>query len=216
MPHALQAQRESLVKAYLEVAERDLMRQSSGNVSCRVDGGMLISCSGASAKNLSTERVVFVKEDGSYEGDIKPSSEWRMHSAIYRYQEKADTVIHTHSDHCVALAVHNLPLPGFHYMVGLFGGSDVPCVPYATFGTEELGVSAAKALTDRAACLLGNHGMICRGNNFEVAIDHAERLEQICKHYILARSIVEPDMLSEEDWDDFFGRARKVAYTDFI
>ena len=65
MPHALQAQRESLVKAYLEVAERDLMRQSSGNVSCRVDGGMLISCSGASAKNLSTDRVVFVKEDGS-------------------------------------------------------------------------------------------------------------------------------------------------------
>ena len=148
MPKALQAERQSLVDAYREVAERDLMRQSSGNVSCRVNGGMLISCSGASAKNLNADRVVFVKEDGSYEGEIKPSSEWRMHSAIYRYQEKADTVIHTHSDHCVALAVHNLPLPGFHYMVGLFGGSDVPCVPYATFGTEELGVSAAKALTD--------------------------------------------------------------------
>ena len=45
---------------------------------------------------------------------------------------------HTHSDYCVAVACHCKPLPGFHYMVGAFGGDDVPCVPYATFGSETL------------------------------------------------------------------------------
>lgn len=212
----LKKKQDALVGAYLEVAELGLMRQASGNVSCRVDGGMLISCSGASATNLTADRVVMVREDGSWDGDVKPSSEWRMHSTIYRRQEKAHAVVHTHSDYCVALACHNLPLPGFHYMVGTFGGADVPCVPYATFGTEELANNASDALTHRAACLLGNHGMIARGNCFETAIAHAERLEMICKHYVLARTMGEPDRLTDADWDEFFGRAKKVAYSAFI
>jgi L-fuculose-phosphate aldolase len=208
--------REDLVGAYRQLVEMRLMDQATGNVSCRVDGGMLISCSGATAKNLTPERVVKVRDDGSWEGDVKPSSEWRMHHGIYQRNDVANAVIHTHSDYCVAMACNNLPLPGFHYMVGTFGGSDVPCVPYSTFGTDQLASDAAEALADRAACLLGNHGMICRGSDFDVAIGHAERLEIICKHYVLARQLGEPDLLTNEQWDEFFGRAKKVAYSDFI
>ena len=208
--------REELVSAYRELAEKGLMDLSTGNISCRVDGGMLISCSGASAENLTAERVVKVLDDTSYEGDIKPSSEWRMHLGIYQHNEKANAVVHTHSDHCVAMACNNLPLPGFHYMVGILGGSDIPCVPYATFGTDDLANNAGRALNDRVATLLGNHGMICRGSNFKGAIFHAELLEILCKHYILARQLGEPDLLTEEQWDEFFGRAKKVAYTKFI
>jgi L-fuculose-phosphate aldolase len=139
-----------------------------------------------------------------------------MHLGIYQRREQANAIVHTHSDYCVAMACNNLPLPGFHYMVGTFGGSDVPCVPYSTFGTEQLAADAAEALSKRAACLLGNHGMICRGSNFDVAIGQAGRLEVICKHYVLARQLGEPDLLTDEQWDEFFGRAKKVAYSDFI
>jgi len=208
--------REDLVGAYRQLVEMRLMDQATGNVSCRVDGGMLISCSGATARNLTTERVVKVLDDGSWEGDVKPSSEWRMHLGIYQRREQANAILHTHSDYCVAMASNNLALPGFHYMVGTFGGSDVPCVPYSTFGTDQLASDAAEALADRAACLLGNHGMICRGSDFDVAIGHAERLEILCKHYVLARQLGEPDLLTDEQWDEFFGRAKKVAYSDFI
>ncbi|MGI9262936.1 MAG: class II aldolase/adducin family protein, partial [Woeseiaceae bacterium] len=200
-----QKAREELVGAYRQLVEMRLMDQASGNVSCRADGGMLVSCSGATARNLTPERVVKVRDDGSWEGDVKPSSEWRMHLGIYQSHEVANAVVHTHSDYCVAMACNNLPLPGFHYMVGTFGGSDVPCVPYSTFGTEKLAADAAAALGKRAACLLGNHGMICRGSNFEVAIGHAERLEILCKHYVLARQLGEPDLLTDEQWDEFFG-----------
>jgi L-fuculose-phosphate aldolase len=217
MTHADEQQmRETLVSSYSELVEMGLMDQATGNISCRTDGGMLISCSGATAKNLTAERVVKVRDDGSWDGDVKPSSEWRMHHAIYQRHEVANAVLHTHSDYCVAMACNNLSLPGFHYMVGAFGGSDVPCVPYSTFGTEQLATDAADALTDRAACLLGNHGMICRGSNFDVAIAHAERLEILCKHYVLARQLGEPDLLTDEEWDEFFGRAKKVAYSKFI
>jgi len=211
-----QQMRETLVSTYRELVEMGLMDQASGNISCRVDGGMLISCSGATAKNLTVERVVIVRDDCSWDSDVKPSSEWRMHHGIYQRHEVANAVVHTHSDHCVAMACNNLPLPGFHYMVGTFGGSDVPCVPYSTFGTEQLATDAAEALTDRAACLLGNHGMICRGSDFDVAIAHAERLEILCKHYVLARALGEPDLLTDDQWDEFFGRAKKVAYSDYI
>ena len=211
-----QQMREELVTAYRELVAMGLTDQASGNLSCRVAGGMLISCSGATAKNLTPQRVVKVRDEGGYEGDVKPSSEWRMHQAIYQRHDKANVVVHTHSDYCVALACNNMPLPGFHYMVGTFGGSDVPCVPYSTFGTEQLATDAAEALTHRAACLLGNHGMICRGGNFEIALGHAERMEILCKHYALARTLGEPDLLTDEQWDEFFGRAKKVAYSTFI
>ena len=113
--------RAALVRAYNQVEDKGLMNQSSGNLSCRVRGGMLISCTGASAANLTEERVVMVADDGSYTGKLKPSSEWRMHLEIYRRQDKANAVVHTHSDYCVAMACNNLPLPGFHYMVGFVG-----------------------------------------------------------------------------------------------
>jgi L-fuculose-phosphate aldolase len=210
-----QQKREELVAAYREVQELGLMGQSTGNLSCRFEDGMLISCSGANAKTLTTERVVKVHKEGSYDGALKPSSEWRMHLAIYQRNEAANAVVHTHSDYCVALASHNLALPGFHYMVGSFGGRDVECVPYSTFGTQALADDAAKALDRRTACLLGNHGMISRGANFEIAVGHANQLEILCRHYCLARQLGEPQLLTQEQWADLFEQARKLAYSSF-
>ena len=82
-------------------------------------------------------------------------------------------------------------------------------MPYATFGTQELGDNAA-AIDRSSGVSFRNHGMICRGANFKVAIDHAERLEIICKHYVLSRTLGEPDYLTDEQWDEFFGRAKRL------
>lgn len=208
--------KEALVSAYRELAEMGLMNQGAGNVSHRVCGGMLISCSGASAKSLAPDRVIKVRDDGSWDGEVRPSSEWQMHLAIYQRHEDASAVVHTHSDYCVALATNNQPLPGFHYMVGTFGGADVPCVPYATFGSEKLAMDAADALANRAACLLGNHGMICHGTDLQRAVAHAERLEILCRHYVLARQLGEPDLLTDDQWEEFFAQLRKTGYSDYL
>tara|TARA_B110000211_G_scaffold228214_1_gene284065 strand:+ start:312 stop:737 length:426 start_codon:yes stop_codon:yes gene_type:complete len=126
--------------------------------------------------------------------------------------EATQAVVHTHSNYCVALACQLKPLPGFHYLVGSFGGSDVPCVPYSTFGTQSLGDDAAGALADRTACLLGNHGMICRGPNLSSAVTLAHRLEIMCRQYVLSSQLGEPERLSDEQWTEFFDRAKKVSY----
>jgi len=173
---------------------------------------MLISPTGASAESLTEESVVYVGADGEWTGAHEPSSEWQMHAAIYRRYADAQAVVHTHSDYCVAVASHNRPLPGFHYLVGVFGGDDVPCVPYATYGSEALASSAADALADRSACLLGNHGMICRGRSLKSAVGLAHRLEIMCRQYVLARQLGEPSRLTPEQWKDFFAKTRRANY----
>jgi L-fuculose-phosphate aldolase len=204
--------RAELVAEYRRSAGLKLNELASGNLSRRFGDGMLISRSGASAENITEENVVLVGLGGEWTGSHPPSSEWRMHAAIYRAFPDANAVVHTHSDYCVAVACQNKPLPGFHYLIGVFGGPDVPCVPYTTFGGPELAENAATALRDRTACLLANHGMICRDHNLPAAVNQAHRLEIMCRQYVLTRQLGEPTVLTDADWEAFFARARKVSY----
>jgi L-fuculose-phosphate aldolase len=206
------ALRRDLVSQYKRSAELKLNELASGNVSCRCGAGMLISPTGASAESISEDAVVYVGPDGTWAAGQQPSSEWQMHAAIYHRYDDARAVVHTHSDYCVAVASHNQPLPGFHYLVGVFGGDDVPCVPYATYGSEALALSAAEALKHRSACLLGNHGMICRGRSLRSAVGLAHRLEIMCRQYVLARQLGEPSRLTAAQWDEFFAKSRPAGY----
>jgi L-fuculose-phosphate aldolase len=204
--------REELAYHYRRTCELRLNELASGNLSCRLGDGMLISPTGASVETISPEGVVFVDADGRWEDGLRPSSEWRMHWAIYRRHPEARAVVHTHSDYCVAVACHNRPLPGFHYLVGSFGGDDVPCTPYYTFGSEALAESAAEALTHRTAALLGNHGMICRGRSLRSAVALAHRLEIMCRQYLLSRQLGEPSRLTDAEWRDFFAAFSRAEY----
>lgn len=204
--------REELVEQYQRMGRLGLNELSSGNLSARFGEHMLISRNGATSESIAVDNIVKCSFDGEWEGDGKPSSEWRMHAAIYKQHEEAQAVVHTHSDYCVALASCMKPLPGFHYLVGVFGGNDVPCVPYSTFGSQALADDAASALTDRTACLLGNHGMIARGINLKRAANTAYRLELMCRQYVLACQLGTPALLTDEDWVAFFAKAEENQY----
>ncbi|HEV2365289.1 MAG TPA: class II aldolase/adducin family protein [Caulobacteraceae bacterium] len=203
--------RAELASAYRQCASIGLNELASGNLSCRLGGGMLISPTGATAETISPEAFVYMSLEGEWTGPVRPSTEWRMHAAIYQRHPKAKAIVHTHSDYCVAVACHGA-LPGFHYLVGSFGGNDVPCVPYSTFGSPKLAEDAADALTERSACLLGSHGMICRGPDLGAAVALAHRLEIMCRQYLLARALGEPYLLTAEEWRAFFDKAREVRY----
>ena len=204
--------REALADHYRRAEHIGLNELASGNLSCRFDDGMLISPGGATAATISADNIVRMSLDGHWQGTTQPSSEWPMHAAIYAAHAEAQAVVHTHSDYCVALACQERPLPGFHYLVGTFGGDDVPCVPYATFGTRSLGDAAARALSTRLACLLGNHGMICRGRSLEEALALAHRLEIMCRQYTITCQFGEPKLLSAAEWDEHFRQMASLGY----
>jgi len=70
---------------------------------------------------------------------------------------------------------------------------------YARFGTKELSDHALKALEDRTACLLANHGMIATGASLDKAMWLAVELETIARQYYLTLAIGGPVLLSEAD-----------------
>jgi L-fuculose-phosphate aldolase len=172
---------------------------SSGNVSERTGQGMIITPSGGAPDAMTESGLARVALDGSRLNDVTPSSEWEMHAAIYREFPDAACVVHTHADACTALASLNRELPPFHYMVVQFGGPNVRCAPYVTFGTPALAALAVKAMKGRTACLLANHGMILHARDTDTALSRALLLESLCRQYLLALSAGKPRLLSAEE-----------------
>jgi L-fuculose-phosphate aldolase len=186
----------SALRLYEELGARGLIVGSSGNVSERTDHGMIITPSGGSPDGVDDGGMASMTLDGSVLNNATPSSEWEMHAAIYRAFPEAGCVVHAHADACTALASLNRELPPFHYMVVQFGGPNVRCAPYVTFGTPALAGLAVKALKGRTACLLANHGMILYARDAETALTRTVLLETLCRQYLLALSAGRPRVLS--------------------
>ena len=130
----------------------------SGNVSARVDGGMLITPTGMAYSEMRPADIVEVRMDGRVAPNQRvASSEWRVHLAIYKARDDVGAVVHTHSLNATALSCLHRGIPAFHYMVAEAGGDRIACPPYATYGTEDLSRFAVKALGSRRACLRPDH-----------------------------------------------------------
>ena len=84
-------------------------------------------------------------------------------------------------------------------MIALAGGDDIKCAEYATFGTDELSKNVIKALENRSACLMSNHGQVAFGKNLEQAFELAQEIENICHQYIIALKLGKPKILSSTE-----------------
>lgn len=181
--------------AYRSLGRLGLIQGSSGNLSVRTGNGMLISPTGTTPERIEPAQMVATDLQEPAAG---ASSEWALHAAVYQANEAFGAIVHAHADACTALACLAEPLPPFHYLVASFGGDDVRCAPYATFGTPALAAVAAVAMRDRTACLLANHGMIAAGPSLDDAVETALRLETLVRQYLLARSAGAPRLLTAE------------------
>ena len=191
--------RQSLIEASIDAEIQRINIGTTGNMSVRSDDGMLITPSGIPPRELAPEAIVPMDLDGRWSGNVKPSSEWALHSAIYKARPDVRAVVHAHSDHCVALSCARLDLPAFHYMIAGFGGDNVRCSRYATFGSPELAEATVEALENRTGCLLANHGMVTVGATLADAYGRALKLETLARQYMLCRSFAEPVLLNEQE-----------------
>jgi L-fuculose-phosphate aldolase len=194
--------RDDVVWLYRSCAASGLIVGSSGNVSARTSGGMVITQSGGDPDTATAADLAGVGLDGVVMDGATPSSEWAMHAAVYRVCPEAAFLVHTHADACTALACLGSGLPAFHYMVVQFGGADVRCASYETFGTPALAEAAASAIRGRSACLLANHGMIVGAASAKLALSRAVLLETLCRQYLLALSAGTPRLLTAEQMVD--------------
>jgi L-fuculose-phosphate aldolase len=179
-----------------------LNQGTSGNISVRHKDVMLITPSGVPYDTMTPEMIAAMPleaTDGSYQGPMRPSSEWRFHLDILRARPEAGAVVHAHSTYATALAIARRGIPACHYMIAAFGGTDVRCSGYARFGTQKLSELALKALEGRTGCLLANHGMIVLAATLDKAMWLAVELETIARQYFLSLLIGGPVLLSDDE-----------------
>ena len=193
--------RAALVEAARSLDVSGLNGGTSGNVSVRCGDAMLITPSAMPPGQMTPADIARMDlgGEGAWEGPRKPSTEWPFHRAILRARPDAGAVVHTHAPHCTALAMLRRPIPAVHYMVAAFGGTDVRCAPYATFGTAELAAHTLAALDGRNACLLANHGMVAVGADLSRALWLAAELETLARQYCLSLPIGEPCLLTDAE-----------------
>ncbi|MBY0335233.1 MAG: class II aldolase/adducin family protein [Acetobacteraceae bacterium] len=161
------------------------MPSKSGNVSVRTARGFLITPAALPYACTTPEDLVECDGEGQViAGTRRPSSEWRLHAAVYAARPEAKAIVHTHSPMATALSCARRPIPPFHYMVALAGGADIPCSGYATFGTAELAEAAVAALIGRRACLLANHGVLALGSTLAGADTLAREVENLARQYL--------------------------------
>jgi L-fuculose-phosphate aldolase len=202
----MKAEREQLLGTMQKLLQCGLNRGTSGNASLRVKNGLLLTPTGMDVEDMIASDMVFMSEDGEYEGDRKPTSEWMFHLDILKQRPEIGAVIHTHSMFATTLACMRKDVPPFHYMIAVSGGDSIRCAPYALFVSEALSKSALQALEDRRACLLANHGMIALGENIKQAFDVAVEVEALCEQYLRALQVGEPAILSEQEMREVFAQ----------
>jgi L-fuculose-phosphate aldolase len=190
--------RHAVVAAVWELAASGLNVGTAGNVSVRVDGGLLVTPSGVPAEELVDADVVVLDVDGVPEpGQLVPTSEWRLHVAVMKARPDIAAVVHTHSPEATAAACTRRPLPAVHYVVARTGGSSVPVAPYATYGSDELAANVVGTLGDGMACLMANHGLLTVGSTLEAAVALAADVEWLAgvwrRASMLGGAVVLPD-----------------------
>jgi len=209
-----QALRHQVVTVARRMNGTGLNQGTSGNLSVRIEGGLLVTPSSLPYEQMDAADLVALDLSGQplLEKQRRPSSEWRLHADVLRGRPEAMAVLHCHPIHATALACHDRGIPAFHYMVAVAGGDEIRCAPYATFGTKELSDNVVNALGQRTACLLARHGMVTLGKDLESALRVAVEVETLARMYLQALQVGEPPLLSAEQMQAVHAQFRGLHY----
>lgn len=181
--------RDAIVERGRSLHDRGYAHGSSGNLSVRIDGGILVTPTGSSLGRLDPARIAKVDSNGLHLSGDPPSKEAFLHLAMYAERPGARAIVHLHCTCAVAVSclVHSdprnvlPPLTAYHVMrVGT-----LPLIPYYRPGDRELAEAVRRVAATHRAVLLANHGPVVSGASLDDAVDNAEELEQTAKLALL-------------------------------
>ncbi len=180
---------EQLVQVSQRAYREKLFAATSGNLSVfdRESGRIYITPGSFPYEEMRAEDIMVIDLDGHVlSGKHNPSSEWRMHTAIYRADERVNAIVHTHSPHATAFAINHMRIPAVLYEMVFFLNGDIPVAQGAVPGTAEVGENCVPVLKNRYGCLMANHGALAIGDTLERAYTRAVYIEDAAKAYSIA------------------------------
>jgi L-fuculose-phosphate aldolase len=195
--------REQLCEYAKKIVQQHLVVGPGGNISATHDGKMYLSPSGMALDEIREEQWVEVDiATGKItDNGLRPSSEVLMHLYIYRENPEVKAVVHTHPPYCIALTLVADQLPVmFPDQAALTGKTAF--VPYVVPTTDRLANAVKAHAREASTILLVNHGLVTTGRNLREAYYRTEIVEESAKIWLIARSIREPKVLTEEEFQE--------------
>lgn len=192
----LEALKEAVCAANLELARRGVVIYTWGNVSGvdRGAGAVVIKPSGVSYDGMTPGDMVVVDLAGGerIEGKWKPSSDTATHLALYRAFPEIGGVVHTHSVCAAAFAQAGMDIPALGTTHADYFYGPVPCTRGLTEeevnGDYEANTGAVIVETVRArrreplsvpGVVVRSHGPFAWGKDPAEAVYHAVVLETV-------------------------------------
>ena len=157
-PFEVQA-RDEICRVGKSLFDRGYVHATAGNISVRLDDGYLITPTDACLGQLEPTRLARLDAAGGQTAGDLASKTIALHTQIYRataaFEPTVRCVIHTHSSHCVALALSGAPVsaalgaellgPLTPYFVMKVG--HVPLVPYHRPGDPAVATLVGQTIT---------------------------------------------------------------------
>lgn len=222
--------KELVYEANMEIPKEELAIVTFGNVSGvdRAAGVMAIKPSGVPYSRLKVQDIVVVDLDNNLvEGDMRPSSDTRTHTLLYRNFPSIGGVCHTHSTYAVAWAQAGRPIPNLgtthaDHLVHAVPVTDVMsdemiCGDYEhETGNQILDIFNRESLSPEEVemVLVACHGPFTWGKDPAKAVYNAVVLEEIAKMAYLTLQI-NPDVTAIKQTlidKHFFRKHGKNAY----
>lgn len=215
-------------EANLELQKRGLVIYTFGNVSQidRAKGVIAIKPSGVAYEDMRADDMVIVDLDNQIvEGRLRPSSDTKTHTHLYRHFSDIGGVTHTHSTYATAWAQAKLPIPCLGTTHADFVYGAVPCTgemsieQVARDYEEETGVQIVRAFAEldplaAPMVVVAGHAPFTWGKNAAKSVYHAVILEEIARMAYLTRTLApQGDLLATAVMDKhYFRKHGKNAY----
>lgn len=198
---AIRLAKQEILHIAKEAFASGLMAATSGNLSIYnpEQHCIILTPSGYPYNQMTEEDLVVIDLDGQVlDGFRRPSSEWRMHSEIYRAVPECHAIVHTHSPYATAFAVLRQPIPCTLVEMQLFLGGSIEVADYASQGSAAVGTNCIPILSRKPVCLLANHGVVATGSSLSLAYTNSLYTEDSARITLLARSIGTPIEIEEQ------------------
>ncbi len=175
----------------LKACEQGFTEANGGNLSIRISQELIITTPTMMSKgDLKSDDMVICNLSGDIiYGSRSPSSELFSHIAIYKMNEDAGAIIHTHPPFVCSYACTG-ELPEKHLSAESYIWLNSICaIPFIMPGSEDLSREIERQCRDKRVILLRNHGLITWGSNIRDAWWRTEIMERHCKisHLIKVR-----------------------------
>ncbi|MFX1374926.1 MAG: class II aldolase/adducin family protein [Promethearchaeota archaeon] len=198
--------RMEVVEGAKAIFTKGLVETGEGNVSIRngKKEEFFITPSFNQYSTLKKDEIVHLSFDGTPLSAGKlPSTEAKMHIAIYKSRPKVQSIIHTHSTFASMFSTIRKSIPIIMEEMYIFLGGSINVSDFGEAHTEEIGQVALNALGTKNAALLANHGVIVCGKSVDHAVKFAELVEKLAKIYWGALQIGEPKTIPMEHLERF-------------